>query len=74
MIAWYWQAKESVADLNANSDQDEYRRVQRTRARKVSAMLERKNSLPKLMIASVLLSPVEKVMLLGWQEGESGPD
>ena len=56
------QAKSSVADLSG--DLDDYRRIQRTRAKKVSEMLERPDTVHRLSIASVMIAPAERIMSL----------
>ena len=41
---------------------DAYQRAQRVRAKKVSAWMEKPNSLPVLISASLVLSPLERLM------------
>ena len=41
---------------------DAYSRVQRVRAKKVSSWMEKKNCLPVLISASLVLSPMERLM------------
>ena len=62
------QAASSVAAAAAISDDvgtagaaEDYHRTQRIRATKCAAMLEDASTLNKLLIASVLLSPAERI-------------
>ena len=55
-----------VSDLSVANigEQEDYQRVQRARARKVSALLERKDTINRLKTASIMIGPVEKIMRL----------
>lgn len=41
---------------------DAYRRVQRVRAKRVTAWMERPDTLPVLLCSSLLLAPLERLM------------
>ena len=55
-----------VSDLSVGNigEPDDYQRVQRARARKVSSLLERKDTINRLVTASIMIGPAEKIMHL----------
>ena len=52
----------TVADIG--NSEDDYHRVLRSRARKVSDLLQRSDTVKRLAIASCMIGGIEKVMLL----------